>query len=150
MKLIKNHTKLKKLSRHKFKNLCLAVLIVGMALLFSACKNSLGNVLYRNTALSQSSDSAVNADNLLGTWVSPDADNQILKIDSSEVTFNYRTFSYTVNGNELELYQTYPYQGGIEGSMPYELDGDELTITLGSAFEGYFYGRSGTVVVVRK
>ena len=110
----------------------------------------MGNVLYRNTALSQSSDSAVNADNLLGTWVSPDADNQTLKIDSSEVTFNYRTFSYTVNGNELELYQTYPYQGGIEGSMPYELDGDELTITLGSAFEGYFYGRSGTVVLVRK
>lgn len=47
-----------------------------------------------------------------------------------------------------ELYQTYPYQGGIEGSMPYELDGDELTITLVPS--GYFYGRSGTVVLVRK
>ena len=82
--------------------------------------------------------------------MSPDADNQTLKIDISEVTFNYRTFSYTVNGNEFELYQTYPYQGGIEGSMPYKLDGDELTITLGSAFEGYLYGRSGTVVLVRK
>ena len=37
MKLIKNHTKLKKLSRHKFKNLCLAVLIVGMAGVFFSC-----------------------------------------------------------------------------------------------------------------
>lgn len=118
---------------------------------FSVCIIILLSACGKNQMESNESDyNSDNIKNLLGTWVSPDADNQTLKIDNSEVTFNYRTFSYTVNGDELELYQTYPYHRGIEGSMPYELNGDKLTIKLGTAFEGYFYGRSGTVNLVRK
>lgn len=87
---------------------------------------------------------------LIGTWVSPDADNQVLEISSEEIRFNYRVFDYTVEDDVLSLYQTFPNAGGVAGDMPFELKGDKLYIQLGDDFEGFFYGRSGIVELERE
>lgn len=98
----------------------------------------------------ETSTETISTNNLIGTWVSPDADNQVLEIRTEEIRFNYRTFDYTVDGNILHLYQTFPNEGGVTGDMPFELDGNKLSIRLGDAFEGYFYGRSGVVELERR
>lgn len=90
-----------------------------------------------------------NGEKLVGAWVATDADNQKLEILTEEIRFNYRRFSYTVEKDVIHLSETYPNQS-IIGDMPYELDGDLLRIDLGTEFEGYFYGRSGTVYLERR
>lgn len=115
-------------------------LVMGMMVLFTACGGQSNEI----------ATDSFSSNSLIGTWVSPSADNQILEIRTEELRFNNRTFDYTVDGNTLQLYQTFPNAGGVAGNMPFELDGDKLTIQLGSDFEGYFYGRSGVVELVRK
>lgn len=91
----------------------------------------------------------VKEEDLIGTWISPYADNQKLEIRTEEIRFNYRTFDYEVNEDVLHLEETYPNHS-ITGDMPFELDGDTLTIELGDDFSGYFYGRSGQVELERQ
>ncbi|MBQ3124140.1 MAG: hypothetical protein IJC09_01795 [Clostridia bacterium] len=86
---------------------------------------------------------------LIGTWVSPYADNQKLEIRTEELRFNYRRFDYVVKGNKLYLEETFPNKSLI-GEMPFKLSGDTLTIDLGETFSGFFYGCSGKVKLQRQ
>lgn len=86
---------------------------------------------------------------LIGTWVSPYADNQKLEIRTEELRFNHMRFDYTVDGNALYLEETYPHQT-LVGEMPFTLKDDELIIELGDRFRGYFYGCSGEVRLQRQ
>ncbi|MBE7049406.1 MAG: hypothetical protein E7394_01370 [Ruminococcaceae bacterium] len=88
------------------------------------------------------------AEDLIGTWVAVDADNQKLEIRTEELRFNYRRFDYNIKGNSLYLEETFP-NTTIVGEMPFKLKNDTLTIELGDEFSGYFYGRSGTVEMKR-
>lgn len=83
-------------------------------------------------------------ENLIGTWIAPGTTNQKLEIRTEEIRFNGRTFDYIVDGNVLVLEETYP-NASLRGEMPFELQGDILTIDLGTKFKGFFYGRKGKV-----
>ncbi len=87
--------------------------------------------------------------NIIGTWVVPDAANQKLEILTEEIRFNYRRFNYTVKGDIIHLEETFPNKS-LVGDISYELNGDSLTIDLGTEFGGFFYGRTGTVYLERK
>lgn len=130
------------MKRFIYSNLTIVILLIISITMLTACGKQPNKEMYDKNIL--------NSNALIGTWVSPSADNQILEIGTEEVCFNYRKFDYTVDGNTLHLYQTFPNAGGVSGDMPFELDGDILTIQLGNDFEGYFYGRSGLVKLVRK
>ena len=84
---------------------------------------------------------------LIGTWEA--ASSQILEIETERLTFNYRVFDYSVEGDVLILEEVFP-GNSISGKVPFELRGDSLTIDLGDLVSGIFYGRSGTVELDRR
>lgn len=134
-------------------NMNLPYILDGNTLVLDFSEQGIGKItLYREGKLHNQKKSKATEytdKDLIGTWVSPDADNQKLEIRTEELRFNYRTFDYEVKGNALHLEETYPNHS-IIGDMPFELKGDTLTIDLGDEFSGYFYGRSGQVELERQ
>lgn len=130
------------MKRFIYSNLTIVILLIINITMLTACGKQPNKELYDKNIL--------NSNALIGTWVSPSADNQILEIDEDKICFNYRKFDYTISEKEIHLYQTFPNSGGVSGNMPFELHNDTLVIDLGDDFEGYFYGRSGLVKLVRK
>lgn len=88
-------------------------------------------------------------EDLIGTWSPPGIDSQRLEIRTEELRFNYRNFDYTIDGNILHLTENDIASRDRRLDIPFELDGDILTIDLGDDgfldASGYFYGRSGKV-----
>ena len=140
---MKDYTSNKK-SKYK-KLFCVIALAVITLFLFTSCNSQPRYIPKELEELNIFDES-----DLIGTWVSPDAYNQVLEIRTEEIRFNYRVFDYTVEDDVLSLYQTFPNDGGVAGDMPFELKGDKLYIQLGEDFEGYFYGRSGIVELERE